>query len=257
MPAEGVTDDDIVAEGARLIELATAAGLIVRALGGVAVRLTCPSAGQPPLVRTYGDLDFAALRREARGVRELLERAGYTPERHFNALHGDKRLLYMDTSQGRKVDVFIGAFRMCHTLDLEERLSMAPQALTPADLLLTKLQIVQFTAKDAQDSLAILADHELAANVSAGQAGEAVDVAYIAALCAKEWGWYTTVMDNFARVEQTAGELASSEAVNRAVQRLKALREALEQAPKTIGWRARAAVGRRVQWYEEPEEIRQ
>lgn len=255
-PSEVLTEPDIVSEAARLVEVAAAAGLTIRVLGGVAVRLICPSAGQPPLVRTYGDLDFAVSRREARGVRGMLERSGYTPERHFNALHGDKRLLYVDTTQGRKVDIFVGMFRMCHTLDLENRLSLATQTLSPADLLLTKLQIVQFTAKDAQDCLAILADHDVANGASASQAGAIIDIAYIAALCAKDWGWYTTVMDNLTRVEQTGGELASSEAVSRAVQRLKALREAVEQTPKTFAWRARAAVGRRVQWYEEPEEIR-
>jgi hypothetical protein len=256
-PSESVTEQDIVTEGARLIGLATAAGLVMRALGGVAVHLTCPSAGQPPLARTYGDLDFAVLRREARGVREQLERSGYSPERHFNALHGDKRLLYVDTPRARKVDVFVGSFRMCHTLDLEDRLALAPQTLAPADLLLTKLQIVQFNAKDALDSLAILADHATANQASAGEAAEVIDVAYITALCAKDWGWYTTVMDNLARIEQTAVELTSVGAVSRARDRLVALREALEQAPKTFAWRARAAVGRRVQWYEEPEEIRQ
>lgn len=251
------TQADIVSEGARLVELATVAGVTLRLLGGVAVRLISPSAGQPPLARAYGDLDFAAPRRESRAIRELLERAGYVGERHFNALHGDKRLLYVDEARGRKVDVFLGAFRMCHTLDLDARLLPGLQTLTPSDLLLTKLQIVQLNAKDAQDALAILADHALADHTATGHEGEVIDVAYIADLCSHDWGWYTTVMDNLTRVEQAGGELGASEAITRAMQRIVELRAALEQSPKTLSWRMRAAVGRRVSWYEEPEEIRQ
>lgn len=256
-PTEAPTQADIVSEGKRVVDLATAAGLTLRLLGGVAVRLTCPSAGEPPLARSYGDLDFAAQRREGRALRDLLEKAGYTPERHFNALHGDKRLLYVDEPRERKVDVFLGAFRMCHTLDLEARLSLSAWTLAPADLLLTKLQIVQLNTKDAQDALAILADHELAEYVNATHAGDVIDVGYIATLCGHDWGWYTTVSDNLTQVEQVGGELPPSDAIARATQRIATLRNTLEQTSKSLSWRMRSAVGRRVQWYEEPEEIRQ
>ncbi|HEU4784241.1 MAG TPA: hypothetical protein VFS83_12950 [Ktedonobacterales bacterium] len=256
-PLDTPTQSDIILEGARLVDLATTAGLSLRLLGGVAVRMICPSAGLPPLARTYGDLDFAAPRREGRAMREVLERAGYTGERHFNALHGDKRLLYVDESRGRKVDVFLGAFRMCHTLDLEARLKPGIRTLTPSDLLLTKLQIVQLNAKDAQDTLALLADHELSNHAETGHEDDVIDIVYIAELCAHDWGWYTTVSDNLTRVEQVGGELGSSDAIARSIQRITRLRSALEQAPKSLSWRMRAAVGRRVAWFEEPEEIRQ
>jgi hypothetical protein len=40
-----------------------------------------------------------------------------------------------------------------------------------------------------------------------------------------------------------------------ATQRTEAIRAALEQAPKSLGWKMRAGLGRRVQWYELPEEV--
>lgn len=256
-PQSPQTEADIVSEGARLVDLATAAGLTMRLLGGVAVRLISPSAAQPPLARSYGDLDFALARKDGRAIRDVLEHAGYTGERRFNALHGDKRLLYVDEARDRKLDIFLGAFRMCHMLDLEGRLLPGLRTLTPSDLLLTKLQIVQLNNKDAQDALAILADHALADHAEPGQAGDVIDVGYVATLCGHDWGWYTTVTDNLTRVAQIGAGLGPSEAVARATERVTEMRSALEQAPKSLSWRMRSAVGRKVAWYEEPEEIRQ
>ena len=248
---------DIVAECVRLTQLADAAGLTMRLLGGVAVRLTSPSAAEPPLARGYGDLDFALPRKDGRAIRDVLEQAGFTGERRFNALHGDKRLLYVDEARARKLDIFLGAFRMCHTLDLEGRLLPGLRTLTPSDLLLTKLQIVRLNAKDAQDALALLADHPLADHAEASHEGDVIDVGYVANLCSHDWGWYTTVTDNLARVEQIGAELGQTAAITRATERITQLRAALEQAPKSLSWRMRSAVGRKVAWYEEPEEIRQ
>ena len=256
-PQNSQTEADIVSEGARLVDLATAAGLTMRLLGGVAVRLTSPSAAQPPLARGYGDLDFALSRKDGRAIRNVLERAGYAGERRFNALHGDKRLLFVDEARDRKLDIFLGAFRMCHTLDLEGRLLSGLRTLTPSDLLLTKLQIVRLNTKDALDALAILADHALADHSEASHEGDVIDVGYVANLCSHDWGWYTTVTDTLARVEQIGAELGPSEAIARAAGRIAQMRSALEQAPKSLSWRMRAAVGRKMAWYEEPEEIRQ
>lgn len=251
------TEADIVAEGMRLVERATAAGLTMRLLGGVAVRLTSPSAEAPPFARSYGDLDFALPRKDGRVIRDVLERAGYTGERRFNALHGDKRLLYVDEARERKLDIFLGAFQMCHTLDLEGRLLPGLQTLTPSDLLLTKLQIVQLNAKDARDALAILADHALADHAAADPADDVIDLGYVTNLCGHDWGWYTTVTDNLARITQIGAELGPFQAIARATERINQLRAALEQAPKSLSWRLRSAVGRKMAWYEEPEEIRQ
>ncbi len=248
------TREDIVAEGERLVSLAASAGLTARLLGGVAVRVRCPSAQQPPLARSYGDLDLAAPRKDGRGLRGMLEAAGYTADRHFNALHGDRRLIYVDTARNRHIDIFLGAFRMCHVLELEDRLTLDKQTLTPADLLLTKLQVVQLNAKDVSDALALLHDFEL--TTSPGVAtDQVIDGAYIAGLCARDWGWYTTVGDNLEKVTAIGREIAGAEIVDVAAQRIAALRAVMEAAPKTMKWNLRATVGRRVQWYEEPEEV--
>lgn len=248
------THEDIVAEGQRLVGLATTAGLTARLLGGVAIRVRCPSAQQPPLARNYGDLDLAAPRKDGRGLRTFFETAGYIADRRFNAMHGDRRLIFVDTARERHIDVFLGAFRMCHVLELEDRLALDKQTLTPADLLLTKLQVVQLNAKDVLDSLALLHDFELTTNTGVAT-DQVIDGAYIADLCAHDWGWYTTVSDNLEKVTTIGREIAGAEIVEIASKRIDTLRAALEAAPKSMKWNLRAAVGRRVQWYEEPEEV--
>ena len=54
------------------------------------------------------------------------------------------------------MDVLIDKLEMCHTLDFAERITRMPYTLDPLDLLLTKLQIVELNAKDADDCLRLL-----------------------------------------------------------------------------------------------------
>ena len=51
---------------------------------------------------------------------------------------------------------------MCHRLELSSRLTLEPETITAADLLLTKLQVVELTQKDVDDIALLLTEHELA-----------------------------------------------------------------------------------------------
>src|SRR5947209_16593478 len=117
--------EDIVEEGTRVVALAEERGVPLRLVGGVAVRLRCPDAAQrPELARTYKDIDFAAPRRTAKAVRELLAAQGYAPNSHFNALHGASRLLFYDEEHGSRGDGFLDTFENCHTLNLQQCVSL-------------------------------------------------------------------------------------------------------------------------------------
>src|SRR5437879_8205410 len=120
----------------------------------------------------YGDIDVVVKKGHDRQLKRLLEELGYTPNRSFNNLHGDRRLLFYDERNARQLDVFIGTFRMCHTLELDGRLSLHPQTLAPADLLLTKLQIVKINTKDISDAQALLLEHQLGTDLI----GDAIDL---------------------------------------------------------------------------------
>ena len=147
---------DATAEARRLLEAASREQVTIRLLGGVAIALLAYRPIPEPLRRTYGDIDLVTKREDAPHLRVLLEKQGYTANRRFNSLHGAHRLLYYDETNGRQLDVFVGAFKMCHELDLNGRLQLAPETLTPADLLLTKLQIVEINRKDMLDAITLL-----------------------------------------------------------------------------------------------------
>jgi len=110
---------------------------------------------------------------------------------------------------------------------------------------------VELNKKDMIDILAILLDHEPGAEAP-GQ----LDVAYLAGLTGRDWGLFTTLSDNLARSrEQLAEFLQGNEAV-RVEQRVGLILQTMQAAPKSLRWRTRATVGRRMEWFDLPDEVR-
>jgi hypothetical protein len=246
---------DPVDEVRRLLTAANEMAVPIRAIGGVAVALIAPSIGRLKPTRTYHDIDLAAAG-PIRPVSELLEEHGYEAARRFNALNGSERLLFHDPA-GRRVDVFIGTLRMCHTLPFARRIPTHAWTLPPADLALSKLQIVELTERDRQDLLALLADQALTPTD-----GEGIAVDRIAAVCGSDWGWWRTVDDNLCRLmERWSAERPGASAdhgaiLELAIERAGELRSVLASAPRSMRWRLRAMIGPRVRWYDQPEEVR-
>ncbi|MBO0770219.1 MAG: hypothetical protein J2P35_02050 [Actinobacteria bacterium] len=241
----------MVAAGRSVVAAAAAGGIAVRLIGGVAIWLRSSPAARAALGRDYPDIDVVAHRRQSRALRALLEEAGFEPERVFNATHGARRLLYHGPG-GWQVDVFLDTFEMSHTLDLGARLEAEPETLAVAELLLTKLQIAEVNAKDLADTAMLLWDHEPADTDGPGR----FDLARLTGTCGADWGLYTTVTDN---LRATAGALGALPAAagdrERIAGRIEAMLAGLLAAPKTAGWRLRARVGRRMRWYQLPEEV--
>ena len=62
--------------------------------------------------------------------------------------------------------------------------------------------------------------------------------------------------DNLAACAGLLPELVATPADrDRITGRIGQLSQALTDAPKSVGWRARAKVGRRKRWYQTPEEV--
>ncbi len=246
MPSKAVED------ARRILREADTRGVTLRLLGGVAIILRCPSTNGGVLARGNApDIDLAGLKSENTAIKGVLGAVGYTPNQNFNAIHGYKRLMFYGPGGDPKVDIFLDHFSMCHNLDLRGRLTLVPTTLPLADLLFTKLQIVQINEKDVKDIIALLLDHEMATS----EGKEVIDGQYLARLASEDWGIYTTLTDNLSRVKEALPHmgLGSGEAdrVRGRIDRLKGLMDA---APKGIAWRLRARVGRRVAWYELPDE---
>jgi hypothetical protein len=242
-------EPEIVAEARRLLRAAEEAELELRLLGGVAIRLRTPI--PDVLAREYGDLDFVGARGSSSGLRKLFADAGYEQDQAFNALHGARRLIFLDAANSRKADVFVGQFEMCHKVPVAERLALEPATLPLAELLLTKLQIVELNEKDVRDTLALLLGHDVGE-----EDGELVNTGRVAALCASDWGLWRTITSNLEALDAHAPSYALSEQEQaRVSRRIRALLERIEAEPKSWAWRLRARIGERVRWYELPEEV--
>ena len=238
---------DPVAEARRLIAAATRQGLLMRVLGGVAVYLLAPE-GKPRLPRRIKDIDVAVPRGSGRQAARLLAQAGYVGDEMFNALHGSRRLLFVDPRHERHLDVFVGEFSMCHEIPLTARLDRAPLTVPPEELLLSKLQIVEATANDQSDLYSMLVQYDVGP-------GAGLDSSFVAGLCARDWGLWRTCMGS---IDRLAANLESSPLdpgdASRVQARLEALRGYLQAEPKTMKWRLRSQVGDKVRWYQQPEE---
>jgi len=238
---------DILEEARRLTAAAQHADMLLKLTGGLGVYFHSSSAAQPPLRRDYRDLDLVGLSTQRQEISRLLQDLGYQPDVPFNTLQGHRRLRFWDARHGREVDVFLDHIRMCHDLDLRSRLSTAEHSLAPADLLVTKMQIVEINQKDLLDILALLADHP-----TADGDAEAINRGYIAGLAAREWGLYRTLQLNTPRVLGALAPLGLPAEPIRT--RLDELWQAIEAHPKPLAWRLRARVGDRLRWYDVPEE---
>jgi hypothetical protein len=250
-PAAGVNSPlaDPVAEARWLVEASTELGLTVRALGGVAVCLQSPDGGPLPR-RSCGDIDVATRQESRRGLVDLLKSKGYIADDMFNALHGSRRLLFFDEANQRKLDVFVGEFSMCHVIPITDRLDRDPLTVPLAELLLTKMQVVELTERDQRDIYTLTFHHELTVGEGSG-----IEADYVAALCAKDWGLWRTSKATLERCQANLAEYALESAATELIaERLRILWRHIEDAPKTARWRLRNRVGDRVRWYEEPEE---
>jgi len=215
--------------------------------------MRCPSATKTPLSRRYVDIDVIGHRKETARINQLFKDLGYKPRERFNAFQVT-RLIFNDLTNSRRVDVFLDVFEMCHKFDFKNRMDLEAKTLPVSDLLSTKLQIVEINEKDMKDILAILLDYDL----SVGESFDKINGKYIAKLCAEDWGIYKTFTVNLAKVPEFASRVGLEEVSRkRAIERAAALARVIEEAPKSLGWKMRAAVGERRRWYELPEADRE
>jgi hypothetical protein len=137
---------------------------------------------------------------------------------------------------------------MCHEIPLEQRLEVDETSVPLAELLLTKLQIIELNEKDVRDAVAMLLEHPLGESD-----GTTVNAPQVAKLCSEDWGLWRTITANLEQVRRQASRYDVDHAA--VEQRLDELLGRIEAEPKSRGWRLRAKIGERKRWYELPEEV--
>ena len=240
--------EDPLEEAKRVLAKAQQDKIVLKLIGGVAVCVRCPSAKRPTLGRRYVDIDLVGLSKQSTPIRRFFSKLGYVPRDRFNAMYGDRRLIFNDTDHNRRVDVFLDVFEMCHTLNLKDRLQLDGLTIPIADMLATKLQIVEVTQKDYKDMMAILLDHEVGSSDEGMINGD-----YLAKLCGGDWGIYKTMTLNLGRLSEVVPEFQLGQDGEVVKTRIKSLHKMIENEPKSLKWKMRARIGERTPWYRLPE----
>lgn len=237
-------------EANRLLDASEAAGISMRLLGGVAVRLRCPSATHRTLRRSYGDIDLCARQRDVNRIGIFFGTMGYEPWQPFNQINAEHSQRFQHRDLALSIDVFLDRLTMCHTLDLRARLELEPRTLTLADLLLSKLQIVQLNEKDVQDIVAIVRDHPL----GTGAGEDAIDLDRLVEICGNDWGWHRTARGTLTRCADVLDRFLDASEAETVAASLARIAGAIDEAPKSRKWKLRARIGERKTWYELPED---
>jgi hypothetical protein len=248
---EGKPDaGEIIGTARQVVTHAEEAGIRLRLIGGVAVAVHAADDLEPALRREPEDIDVVVHTSARPKLDEVFGRAGFSADRHFNALNGSERRVYYSDS-GIKADVFVGAFRMCHVIPVDEkRLALDHPTVPLAELLMTKAQVVRLTRKDTTDLIALMRDHDVADHDDG-----AINATWIAQLCARDWGLWRTVTETLRRVSGLAHEVELPHGVRKRVEgRVEEILAALDRAPKSQKWKMRSRIGDRVTWYELPED---
>jgi hypothetical protein len=255
------TREDMIAEAKGLIDAARERGMTLRLVGGLAVRLHCETLAF--CERDHGDIDLVGHRSDANRIASLFAELGFAEDMHVRMATEGRQLQFARTCLhgdgwarcggplDDHVDVFLDTFKMEHALDLADRLGLDDYTVSVSDVLLTKLQMSGLNEKDERDIYTLLHDLDL----GTADDSDAIDLPYIARLCARDWGLFHDVQSNLAllrrRLDAYDVEPGAGERVRAKLSRIEA---ALEAEPKSRAWRLRAKIGTRRPWHDTVEE---
>ena len=133
-----------------------------------------------------------------------------------------------------------------------------PYTLGVADLLLTKLQIVELNEKDARDIVHLLSAFPVAGE-SPGEGVPDIDRDRFCDVLAGDWGMVVTVTDNLNKLPLLIADNPQSlppQPAHDALRSAERLAELADATPKSLKWKTRARVGERMRWSNPPKRSR-
>ena len=227
--------------------------MAVRVVGSTGIRLHCHEPGvlMDQLGRPAKDIDIIVAQEHRRELRRTMEGRGYVIDRDLLIAMEGRRYSFLHGDTGMNVDVFVERLEFCHTIEVRERFDRHRVSIAPEHLLLQKLQIIRPTTTDFLDMAVLLATHELRAACEGDP--EVIDGQHIAELLGRDWGFHRTATQNLSALQQLIGEdISLGESANaRVLLAVSTLDSLIEAEPKSLGWRMRAKVGDRKQWWQD------
>ena len=264
--------EELMVEARRIIDAGTDHGVVLRLTGGLAVRHYAIDLEFAE--RDYSDIDLIGLARQAGDIGTLFAGLGYLENasvatatlagqrqyykrRHSveSHAHMHKRAHFAPPVAGPPpldhVDVFLDWMKMDHEIDFRGRLDINTYAIDPADLFLSKLQIQKLNEKDAHDVITLCKDVYVDFEAHPG----VLDLEHVADTCARDWGLYIDVMTNIDKVVEHLADYDLSPREGARIGRtLELAQDMMTEHAKSLRWRLRARLGKRLRWYNEIEE---
>jgi hypothetical protein len=240
-------------EGRRLVDEAQKQGMVIRVMGPIALHYYFPDyidlyrrlerLGE----RVFTDIDYAAYGKHRGKLVDFFGKQGYDFDKDTMMYFGQDRHIYF----GEKIpmiDVFYDKLDMNHCVDYRGRLEIHPYCVSLTDLLLQKMQIVQINDKDLKDAMLLLVASPLSENEREG-----ISLKYLAHRMSDDWGFYFTTTTNLEHVKTAMLKVAAltDEMRSTITQKADAILAAIENEPKSLGWKFRARTGTKKIWYKE------
>ncbi|MFX1404803.1 MAG: hypothetical protein ACFE9D_10120 [Promethearchaeota archaeon] len=236
--------EKLITKAESIIRTAAKQNVTLRLIGGLAIRNHCEIIYFCD--RPYGDIDFVGLKNERNQIRAVFFELGYQEDRAvIQETYGARMLFYKGTPENH-IDIFLDFFEMDHKIDLRKRLELEEYTIAVSDLLLTKLQIFKINEKDIRDIITMVKDLPLGDQDVTGQ----INIQYIAKLCSKNWGLYQDVINNIEKcIYLIKYYKLSHDEQEKATEALQQIRTRILNAPKSLKWKFRALLGKRIAWH--------
>lgn len=240
-------------EGRRLVDEAQKQGMVIRVMGPIALHYYFPDyvdlyrrmerLGE----RVFTDIDYAAYGKHRGKLVPFFGAQGYDFDKDTMMYFGQDRHIYFG-DKIPMIDVFYDKLDMNHLVDYRNRLEIHPYCVSLTDLLLQKLQIVQINDKDLKDAMLLLLAGEVCENDERG-----VNLRYLAKRMADDWGFYYTSTTNLGKVKghMEMVKALTPEMCQTIAAQADRILAAIENEPKSFGWKLRARTGTKKMWYKE------
>lgn len=262
-----VPTDVFMQQAKGLVEQAKEKGIPLRIVGGLGIAMKCKDfrdfgvklgrVGTGVVQQEYSDIDLVSYRKHRDQVKSFFSEVGYAKRRATLSSAASERQIYYHPKGWFCVDVFFDKLLVAnHPIDFTGRLELDYPTVTTTDFLLEKIQIWEaFSAKDLKDCLLLLKSCQI-------REKEGIDSAYIAKLLAADWGFWYTATTNLRKIHKFVSELEryspdagidpkqiSVEDRREIAAKIETLLKAINDEPKSFGWKMRAKIGTSKKWY--------